>query len=294
LEEALPRAVEEGFSTFNSRLVASTTESQAEASHRKSIEPLLKSEFGMTHFFRSGSFGNGTNIHNYSDIDYFACIPRDNLKEDSSKTLSEIAEVLRNRFTTTGIRVDSPAIVVPFGKDGTEATEIIPADLMSTSNGQRIFDIPNGSSGWMRSSPDAHNSYVREVDNELSGKVKPLIRFLKAWKYHKSVPISSFYLELLTTKYAAGESTIVYAIDVKNVLEQTWKSKLSEIADPTGTSSNAKPCNTALQQTNALSKLKTAYERAGNALDAEFADQTVKAFYWWDLLFDDEFPSYYY
>ena len=145
----------------------------------------------------------------------------------------------------------------------------------------------------MRSSPEAHDEYVRSVDTELHGKVKPLIRFVKAWKYYNDVPISSFYLELLTTTYAAGEIAIVYSIDVKDVFERMWKSQLSAIQDPTGTSGNAIPCKISLQKTSALSKLNTAVARATKAREAEDDDDILTAFYWWDLLFDDEFPAYY-
>jgi hypothetical protein len=79
----------------------------------------------MTGFFKAGSLGNGTSIRNYSDVDYFASIPSQNLKQNSSKTLSEVADVLRNRFPgTSGIRVDVPAVVVPFGTDASEATDV--------------------------------------------------------------------------------------------------------------------------------------------------------------------------
>ena len=36
----------------------------------------------MTNFFRSGSFGYGTSVSAYSDVDYFAVIPSVNLKKD--------------------------------------------------------------------------------------------------------------------------------------------------------------------------------------------------------------------
>lgn len=45
----------------------------------------------------------------------------------------------------------------------------------------------------MKASPDVDINYVRSIDQRLSGKVKPLIRFIKAWKYarHSSaVPVA--------------------------------------------------------------------------------------------------------
>lgn len=93
-------------------------------------------------------------------------------------------------------------LVCPFGSSKSETTEIVPADYVGESGDYKIYDIADCSGGWMRASPDAHNDYVRIIDDRLGGKVKPLIRFIKVWKYYRDVPISSFYLELRVAKYA--------------------------------------------------------------------------------------------
>ena len=64
----------------------------------------------------------------------------------------------------------------------------------------------------MKSSPKAHTDYVKQEDERLKGKLKPLIRLLKAWKFYNNVPIRSFYLELRAAKYAESEKSIVYDI----------------------------------------------------------------------------------
>ena len=146
----------------------------------------------------------------------------------------------------------------------------------------------------MRSSPDAHNEYVRFYDERLRGKLKPLIRFIKAWKFYRNVPISSFYLELRTTKYAAEEKTIVYSIDVKNVLSRIWSSNLARLKDPMGISGYIEPCMSDAQLEDTESKLATAVARAEKAREAESKENIKDAFYWWDLLYASNFSSYYY
>ena len=117
----------------------------------------------------------------------------------------------------------------------------------------------------MRASPDAHNDYVATQDARLAGKVKPLIRFIKAWKFARVVPISSFYLELRVAKYASGEKAIVLDIDVKNILCQLRDCSLANLQDPTGVGGYIPLCRTLVQQEDALSKLKTAATRAESA-----------------------------
>ena len=238
------RTVDQGFVAFLKTLTPTSTESQAAKNHRASIEACLKSNFGMTRFFRTGSFGNGTSISGYSDVDYFAEIPPKNLKQQSACTLVGVKNALAKRFPNTNVRVSCPAVVVPFGTDAKESTEVTPADYIEDTEEDeyKIYDIPNCSDGWMRSSPDAHNAYVREVDGDLGNKVKPLIRFIKAWKYYRNVPISSFYLELRVAKYAEGESSIIYDIDVKNVLSHLYDIKLAQMQDPMEISGYVRPC----------------------------------------------------
>jgi Second Messenger Oligonucleotide or Dinucleotide Synthetase domain len=291
----MPRTVDEGFRDFLRALTPAGTESESAKKHRASIEARLTTDFGLLRFFRTGSFGNGTSISGYSDVDYFASIPTANLSQNSDYTLTRVRDSLDQRFPYTGVRVNCPAVRVPFGTYQSETTEVVPADLISkTDAGHHIYGIPNCAGGWMRTSPETHNAYVREIDQRLNGKVKPLIRFIKAGKYFKQVQISSFYLELRAARYAEGETSIVYSIDVKRVLDLLYKKNLADMQDPMGISGYVQACSTDAKLEDARSKLLTALVRAEKACEAEGKDSTKEAFYWWDLLYGFRFPSYYY
>ena len=290
------RTVAQGFTDFLRTLTPTTRESQAAKNHRASIKTCLESNFNMTRFFRTGSFGNGTSISGHSDVDYFAEVPTSKLKANSTSTLREVRDALDKRFPNTGVRVNCPAVVIPFGTDAKESTEVTPADYIrdTEEDGYRVYEIPDCSDGWMLSSPSAHNAYVRKVNEDLNDKVKPLIRFIKAWKYYRNVPISSFYLELRVAKYAEGESSIVYDIDVKGVFSHLDSIDLVRMQDPMGISGYISPCSTQTQLDDAKSKLATALTRAQKARDAEARGDTKDAFCWWNLLYNEQFPSYYY
>lgn len=289
----MPRTVDEGFRDFLAKLTPLNGETAAAKEHRKSIEQCIRSNFGLDRFWRTGSFGNGTSIAGYSDVDYMASIPRKKLKQNSTTSLTVLRNVLAARFPKTGVRSACPAVVVPFGINRKETTEVTPADFVKSSGGHSVYDIPDCNGGWMKSSPDAHNSYVRGIDQSLSNKVKPLVRFIKAWKYFREVPVSSFYLELRVAKYASGESVISYAIDVEHVFQELHRIELSKIRDPMGVSGYISPSSTQVQLNDAKSKLATAASRASKARAAEVSGNIKDAFYWWNLLFDGRFPSYY-
>jgi len=289
----MPRTVDEGFRDFLPKLTPSTGETQAAKTHRASIESRLKTYFDLKRFFRTGSFGNGTSVSGYSDVDYLASIPGANLHKDSGTSLRTVKTSLANRFPNTGVVVDCPAVVVPFGSSAKESTEVVPGHYIESSGSHSVYGIPNCSGGWMKASPEAHTAYVKRVDKKHNGKVKPLIRFIKAWKFFRNVPISSFYLELRVAKYADGESSIDYAIDVRCILDNLNSIGLAKMQDPLGISGYIAACKTTALLTDAKSKLATAATRAGKARDADNNGKASDAFDWWRQVFGEKFPTYY-
>lgn len=289
----MPRSVDGGFNDFLSKLTPTPGESIASKNHRASIKACLEANFSLAYFYQTGSFGNGTSISGYSDVDYFASIAAKSISSNSNTSLSRVKDTLSSRFPLTGVRVSCPAIRVPFGADAKESTEVVPAQYVNMPGSDRVYDIANCSGGWMRSSPDAHNTYVRDADQRLSNKVKPLIRFIKAWKYYRQVPISSFYLELQVAKYSYGESSIIYSIDVERMLTRLTASGLAPLQDPQGISGYIHPCGTQAQLDESRSKVATALSRAEKARTAENNGNIQDAFYWWDQVYADRFPSYY-
>lgn len=290
----MPRTIDEGFRDFLTKLTPTTVESESAKFHRASIEACLKNNFGLKRFARIGSFGNGTSISGYSDVDYLACLPTDQLTLLSTSSLTKVRNALEARFPDTGVTVNCPAVAVPFGWRKAESTEIVPADHVNECNGFKVYDIADCASGWMNASPDAHNAYVRSLDDKLGGKVKPLVRFIKAWKYYRNVPISSFYLELRVAKYASSESAIVYDIDVQRVLRLLWDNQLADMRYPMGISGYISACKSDALREDALSKLETAVTRAEKARQATGIENISIGFDWWRLVYDNEFPTYYY
>lgn len=157
-----------------------------------------------------------------------------------------------------------------------------------------VYHIPDCADGWMKVSPEAHIHYVSEVHKKLASKVKPLIRFIKAWKYFREVPISSFYLEMRVAKYAETESVIIYDMDIQRILKLLWDNQLAAIQDPMGVPGYISACKTEVMRDDALSKLETALTRANNARQATEKQRISEAFDCWRLVYNYEFPTYYY
>jgi hypothetical protein len=289
----MTRTINDGFNTFQGWLTPTATETSAAKSHRASIKACLENNFEVTRFFRSGSFGNGTSVRGYSDVDYFAVIPERKIRSSGRATLNAVWRALDDRFPNTGVGIRTPAIWLPFGTDACESTDVVPAKYSHQTNGYSVYNIPSRDGGWMITSPDAHTQYIVDLDKKLSNKLKPLIRFIKAWKYYKTVPIFSFYLEMAVAKYAEKETYINYSHDIQRFLDRLWKNNLSALQDPVGISGYIYPCVSEAYKNDAYSKLETASSRADKAWEAEEAGKIKDAFYYWDLLFDGQFPAYY-
>jgi hypothetical protein len=229
-------------------------------------------------------------------VDYFAVIPTANLKQESGKTLAAVAESMRARFPNTdGIRVSTPGVLIPFGDEGAEAVEIVPVDQTGlTKLGFRQFDIPDGSGGWKFSAPESHKAYVDRIDTRLGGKVKQLIRLLKAWKFYRKAPIKSFYLELRVAAYAETEQAIIYDIDIKNVMTAMWNDQLAEIYDPRFPDDGflISATNGPSSKAEALSKLASATKWSQQAVLDNAENRSGAAISRWNLVYDDAFPSF--
>lgn len=293
----MAKTVAEGFNTFISRLIPLNSEHEVAKKHKGSVESCLNNNFGCYSLFESGSFGAGTGVRHYSDSDFFAAIPNQNLSNNSSYALRKIKEALQYTFPKTqGIEVTCPAVKIPFGKYASETMEVTPCcfdGLVDTQLGKyQKYLIPNCDDEWMYSSPNAHNAYVGKENARLKNdSLKHLIQLLKAWKYYQDVPLVSFYLELRVTKYAEGEASIIYDVDLARVFKYLLDVQLASMRDPMGISGLINATKSASKMAIALSKLNTAYVRALKAIEAKDKGNIDDAFYWWNLLFNYNFPS---
>ena len=291
----MSKTLEQGFNTFISRLIPLGTEHDKAASHKDSVFGCLESNHNCKNMFEIGSFGAGTGVRHYSDSDYFTVFPTEDLKQNSSGSLRLIKESLQRTFPRTeGIAVTTPAIKIPFGEYASETMEITPCDKFGTI--QTIFgkfnqyQIADGEGGLKNSSPSAHNAYVNHHNNRLNGKLKPLIQLVKAWKYYNSVPISSFYLELRTTKYAETQNTIIYDTDLYNIIKFFAIEKLPAINDPLGITGRIVACNSDTQRETSLNKVHADFLRAEDAFKFRESDLD-KCFDRWNIFFNHKFPA---
>ena len=254
-----------------------STQFDAAKSHRASIETWLDTYLGLLEMFEIGSLRHGTGVWQYSDADYMTSLK--GVRPDSPWTmLNRVKATLQERFPSTTIVVLRPAVVCQFSDATVEVVAAYPAD-----SGYWIADPADG---WMKSFPKDHNRYVTDVNKKHDGAVKRLARQAKVWKYRRNVPVSSCYLEMRAAKHMEGESAYVPLLDLYLTLKKIRDADLASMNDPSGLSARFGACSSESNRIDAMSKLRTAVDRALKAKDYAHDGKHESAIDQLTLLFD--------
>jgi hypothetical protein len=286
----MPTTVSAGFDLYLSRLKPTSSEVSSASQHRESVRSALEA-LKLSRFFQTGSFSHGTGVRHYSDVDYLASFKTDR-PSSSDSALTRVKGRLQDRFPATTVKVRRPAVVIEFA-GGTETYEVVPAWVARVEDDDLVYDIPGASTGWIESAPDVHVNYVNDCNKAVGGgKAKGLVRLIKAWKYERLVPLSSFYLEMQAARYAKGHRPVIYSWDLLGLLKSLRAGGLAAMNDPSGRVGRIYAASSEGSKTEALSKLDTAISRAQKARDAEESGDAQAAFDWWDKVFDGSFPAY--
>ena len=260
----MPETVSTWLNSLNSSYTPLSSHFDAARSHKGSIEARLDHLLGVYRMVEIGSLRQGTGIWLYSDADYLLWLKGDR-PASSTTMLNRVRDALTGRFPNTTVSVRSPAVVCRFTDCEVEVVRGYISDT-ATSNGYWIAD-PASTGGWMKSYPEAHNECVNTVNKKFNGGVKTLARQLKIWKYKRSVPVSSFYLEMRAAKYMDAQESFVQIIDLYLALSDIQSAGLAAMNNPSGLGSRLTACSSDATKADALSKLSTAVARASKALD---------------------------
>jgi hypothetical protein len=280
------------FNELHARLTPRESEIAAASKHRESVLTALKGDFELATFFQSGSWGNGTSVRRYSDVDYFVWLFWEEFREDPWQVLEAVRSTMERRFPKTSVWVDSPAVRINFGFDASERYEVVPAFIEVGANDDiDTFKIPNPNGGWMLASPEGQREITRREDERLDGRLRPLIRFLKLWKYANVVPISSYYLEVLATQCVATMGTIIYSWDLAHVFDRLSESGAADLPNLGRVAGKVSACPS-WDRSEVRKAALQASVLADLARERDEAGSTERAFLLFNELFAGQFPAY--
>ena len=158
------------------------------------------------HGFLVGSWNKDTAIRPPRDVDVCFVLPftvyerfKYYERNPQSAILQEVKNNLLLTYPNTNISGDGQVIVVNFGS---YTVEVVPAFECKTHGHYLICDTHNGGS-YKETAPWDEVNQLEAIDCSNARNLRPLVRMLKAWQACCSVPIKSFYLELLASEFIA-------------------------------------------------------------------------------------------
>jgi len=177
---------------------------------RKKITKRINLEFrgldSSTSYSRFvGSYGRGTAIKNFSDVDLLVQLPPDvyttydnYIGNGQSALLQAVRNAIRITYPNTDVGGDGQVVVVNFS-DGMKF-EVLPSFLHSDKK-SFIFADSNKGESWKVCKPVQEIEAINEQNRLYNKKVKHLVRMMKAWKIKNAVPITGFLIETLVMDF---------------------------------------------------------------------------------------------
>jgi len=208
-------------------MTPSASDRSAASLNRAVIEGAVRSGLDAYRIFETGSWSHGTALRIWSDVDYFVSLSHARPARSYDDML-RLKQVLADRLggRARSVSVSRPGVRIDW-VDGPD-TEVIPAHI--TDDDDWWIPDPQGD-GWIKSSPLKHNEYV-DVTQYRQPRTKEFVRLVKLWKYRRSVPITSLYLELRAAKYVRENPPLHMIIDAAGFFRSLYSNQLADMNDP--------------------------------------------------------------
>ena len=150
-----------------------------------------------------GSWGKHTRMRPPRDVDLLFKLPKavyDRFQTYSgnkqSALLQEVKGVVAKKYSSTEMRADGQVIVVRFN---TINVEVLPA--FELTNGQFWICDTNNGGKYKDTDPIAEQQNMRDANSASNGNARLLTKYMKCWQRECTVPIKSFWLELLAIEF---------------------------------------------------------------------------------------------
>ena len=154
--------------------------------------------------FYVGSYGRGTAIRGFSDLDMIFQLPygyyqRYNNYSGNSQSamLQDVRRSLQKTYPTTDIGGDGQVVKISFS-DGIDF-ETVPA--FWNSDGSYTFPDSNAGGRWKITNPKPEIAAVASADAECNGNLKQLCRMMRSWKNRWAVPMGGLLIDTLAHRF---------------------------------------------------------------------------------------------
>jgi len=169
--------------------------------------------------------------------------------------------------------------------------DIVPSLYTDTG----YYLIPDGNGEWKASDPRVDQELSETVNKKHGGQINQIIRILKYWTKHSSMPtIPSYFFEIMILKFFENKAEISDWIDVNLINFWTYfKTEIwNGVQDPKGFQGNLNTLEFG-EIVKISNKTREAEEKAREANRLETTDKNQqKAIAKWGEIFGNNFPIY--
>lgn len=235
-----------------------------------------------------GSAAKRTIIRPVDDVDMMAVF--DNLdgvyeryRSDSKPFLYRVRDVFSGAARVT-VGARGQAVRLFYQRGG--HVDIAPV----FANAAGGFLLPSGNGGWVTTDPERCTEWLDGRDRALGGRLRPLVRLLKAWNRAHSSRLRSFHLETLAASMFTSLGTH-QAGNLKVFFANLDQARL-HVVDPAGYSGHLDGYLTPTARFEIATRATVQEGRAASALRAEEDGDHREAIRLWGIVLGPEFPAY--
>jgi hypothetical protein len=289
-------SVADRFTQFLNNLALTEDQKNAGWARKESVIEKVNSKYwnsssGNANSKYVGSWGKATRIRPPRDVDVLFELPssvyerfQHRTGNKQSQLLQEIRDHLNDQYPNTRVRGDGPVVLIPFS---TYNVELIPA--FKLKSGQYWICMTDNGGHYKTADYDAEIQAVSASNDKHNNNTRDLVRVMKCWQGYCSVPIKSFWLEIVAINFLnqwanAGKSKTYYDWMVRDFFAYLKTKRNSNILAP-GT-------NESMNLGEAwFSRTETAHSRAAKACEYESSSQSSLAGEEWQKIFGTDIPK---
>ncbi len=222
---------------------------------RSEIEQVLRAVYGSTpRIYYGGSYAKDTQIRSAYDLDIVMYMP-----SYDTKPLKDLFDGVRAALVLRNYTVQAKTVALRVQYRAGLHVDVVPGRAQDTTF--KYASLYKNPGSWMQTSLKVHIDAIRK-----SG-VRPVVRLVKLWRLQRSVPLTTFAIELLVTAALKGVAIVDYATALMTVFQFIAANIMTvKLIDPANSNNEVE-----LSYTDRL----TVLQRANEAIQAGYWSQVV-------------------
>ena len=161
-------------------------------------------ESDSAHSFYTGSYGRGTAIEGFSDLDMIFRLPYEvyarhdaHAGNGQAALLQVVRASIKRTYASTDVGADGQVVEIHF-TDGI-TFQIVPA--FNNTDGSFTFPDANDDGGWKTTDPKPEIEAIQKRNAECNNNLVRLCRMMRAWKGQWDVPIGGLLVDTLAYQF---------------------------------------------------------------------------------------------